>query len=360
MQFRPQDERFMKLALKLARRGVGQTSPNPAVGAVLVRADKIIGQGWHQYAGGPHAEIIALDGHSARGATLYVTLEPCCTHGRTPPCTDQIIAAGIRRVVVAARDPNPMHNGRGLRILRRAGIRCETGLLSDEATLLNSAFNKWIATGHPLIIAKSALSLDGKLATSSGDSRWITSDGARRTAHQFRSRADAVMVGAGTVIADNPSLTLRHGVGGRQPWRVVVDARGRCPRLARLFTDAHRQRTIVCTTSLSPLAWRRSLALRGSTVLVLPSKKARVDLPVLVAELGRMGITSVLVEGGSELLGALFAASLVDQVAFFFAPKIIGAARTMQSALTVAGQWRRIGHTEMLFEGVCRPDSTSR
>ena len=341
----------MRQALQLARRGIGQTSPNPAVGAVLVRAGKVIGHGWHKHAGGSHAEIFALAGKQTRGATLYVTLEPCCTHGRTPPCTDAIIAAGIRRVVVATRDPNPQHNGRGLAVLRRAGIRCDTSLLTNEATSLNSAFNKWITTGEPLVIAKAALSLDGKMTTRTGDSKWITSELARREAHKLRSHADAIMVGAGTVIADNPSLTLRHGVSGRQPWRVVMDARGRCPRTANLFNDAHRHRTIVCTTTLSPVAWRNGLALTGSTVLVFPAKNRRVNLPAMLAELGRMEITSVLVEGGSELLGAFFETGLVDQVAFFFAPKIIGNAATMQTALNVTGQWRHIGRAEMLFTG---------
>jgi len=341
----------MQQALQLARRGLGQTSPNPAVGAVLVRSGKVIGHGWHKHAGGPHAEIYALTGSKTRGATLYVTLEPCCTHGRTPPCTAAIIAAGIRRVVVAARDPNPRHNGRGLAVLRRAGIRCAAGLLAAEAARLNSAFNKWITTGQPLVIAKAALSLDGQMATQTGDSKWITSDRARREAHKLRSHADAVLVGAGTVIADNPSLTLRHGVRGRQPWRIVVDARGRCPRTANLFTDAHRHRTIVGTTAFAPAAWRRALALLGVTVLVLPAKQRRADLSVLLAELGRMEITSILAEGGGELLGALFTARLVDQVAFFFAPKIIGNAPTMRAAVDVTGQWRRIGRSEMLFTG---------
>ena len=352
MQFRRHDERFMQLALQLAQRGIGRTSPNPAVGAVLVRGRKVIHQGWHQQAGGPHAEILALAGQQpARGATLYVTLEPCCTHGRTPPCTAAIIAAGIRRVVVAARDPNPKHNGRGIAVLRRAGIRCDVGLLADAATRLNSAFNQWIVTGKPWVVAKTALSLDGKSTTQTGDSQWITSPIARREAHKMRARTDAVMVGAGTVIADNPSLTLRHGVQGRQPWRVVVDARGRCPQSAHLFTDSQRHRTIVATTTRAPVSWRRHLALSGVTVLVLPVQARRVNLSSLLRELGRMEITSVLVEGGNELHSALFAAGLVDQVAFFFAPKIIGTAQTMKTALTVAGSWRRIGRDEMLFEG---------
>ena len=342
----------MQHALQLARRGLGKTSPNPVVGAVLVRGGKIIGHGWHKQAGGPHAEIFALTNTPARGATLYVTLEPCCTHGRTPPCTAAIIAAGVRRVVVAARDPNPKHNGRGLAVLRRAGIRCEAGLLADEATRLNAAFNEWITTGKPLVTAKAALSLDGQMSTRTGDSKWITSDLARREAHQLRAHADAVMVGAFTVIADNPSLTLRHGVRGRQPWRIVVDSRGRCPSTANLFNDAHRHRTIVCTTARAPAAWQRDLALRNVTVLVLPAKNQHVNLPVMLAKLGRMEITSLLVEGGHELLSAFFAAGLVAQVAFFFAPKLIGHAATMQGAVNVTGHWRRIGRTEMLFTGV--------
>jgi len=357
----------MQHALRLARRGLGRTSPNPVVGAVLVRGGKIIGQGWHKQAGGPHAEIFALTNTPARGATLYVTLEPCCTHGRTPPCTAAIIAAGVRRVVVAARDPNPRHNGRGLTVLRRAGLRCDAGLLADEATRLNTVFNHWITTGQPLVTAKAALSLDGQMSTRTGDSKWITSDAARREAHQLRAGVDAVMVGAGTVLADNPSLTLRHGVKGSrtgrdkyQPWRIVVDARGRCPRTANLFNDAHRHRTIVCTTARAPAAWQRDLALRNVTVLVLPAKNQHVNLPVMLAELGRMEITSVLVEGGRELLGAFFAAGLVAQVAFFFAPKLIGHAATMQGAVNVTGQWRRIGRTEMLFEGDCRGAINSR
>ena len=253
--------------------------------------------------------------------------------------------------MVAARDPNPKHNGRGISVLRRAGIRCDVGLLADAATRLNSAFNKWIVTGKPWVVAKVALSLDGKSTTQTGDSQWITSPIARREAHKMRARADAVMVGAGTVIKDNPSLTLRHGVTGRQPWRVVVDAWGRSSRTAHLFTDTERHRTIVATTALAPVTWRRQLALSGVTVLVLPVQARRVNLASLLRELGRMEVTSVLVEGGNELHSAFFAAGLVDQVAFFFAPKIIGNAQTMKNALNVDGSWRRIGRDEMLFEG---------
>jgi len=310
----------MRRALALARRGLGRTSPNPAVGAVLVRGGRVIGEGWHRRAGEPHAEILALRGANARGATLYVTLEPCCTHGRTPPCTDAIIAAGVRRVVVAATDPNPKHRGRGLRLLRRAGIRVESGLFAEEATALNSAFNKWIVAGMPLVVAKAALSLDGRMATRTGDSKWITSEAARRQAHKLRAQVDAIMVGAKTVMRDNPQLTVRYGLRGKQPWRVVV---GRCPRTARIFTDAYRERT-----------------------LHFPTRNLRWVL----RKLGQMGITSVLIEGGPTLLAAAFDAGLVDKVAFFYAPKVIAGAARMAEATTVEGRWRRIG-SEMLFEG---------
>ncbi|MGD0651755.1 MAG: bifunctional diaminohydroxyphosphoribosylaminopyrimidine deaminase/5-amino-6-(5-phosphoribosylamino)uracil reductase RibD [Verrucomicrobiia bacterium] len=381
MKFSQQDEQFMRRALALARRGVGKTSPNPAVGAVLVRGGKIIGEGWHKCAGAPHAEVEAIrqakgEGRKAKGgnekihgrdaratgSTLYVTLEPCCTWGRTPPCTDAIIAAGVKRVVVAARDPNPMHNGRGLRMLRRAGIRVETGLLEDEATRMNESFNKWITTGMPFVIAKAAMSLDGKIATRTGDSKWITSEAARREAHRLRAGADAIMVGANTVIRDNPQLTVRHGVRGKQPLRVVVDARGRTPTNARLFHDVHRNRTIVVTTKLSSSRWRRYLVLRGIDVVVVPQKGRRVDLRAALRALGKRDVTSVLVEGGGELLGSMFDARLVDRVALFLAPIVIGgreavsavggkgAAKVKRAVRLRDCRWRSIGGNEILLE----------
>ncbi len=299
---------------------------------------------------------------NARGATLYVTLEPCSTWGRTPPCTDAIIAASVKRVVVAARDPNPKHNGRGFRVLRRAGIRVEAGLLAGEAAGMNEGFNKWITTGMPLVIAKAAMSLDGKIATRTGDSKWITSAAARREAHRWRARVDAIMVGANTVIRDDPELTVRHGVRGQQPWRVVVDARGRVSRKAKIFRDAQRRRTLVLTTSLSSATWRRYLSRMGVDAIVLPHKGGRVDLRVALKALGKRDITSVLVEGGGELLGSLFDARLVDRVALFYAPIVIGGRGAVAA---VAGEgasrvgtavrlrdcrWRRVGRDEMLLE----------
>jgi len=366
MAFSAQDERFMQQALALARRGVGKTSPNPAVGAVLVRRDRVIGSGWHRRAGGPHAEIFALRGANARRATLYITMEPCCTWGKTPPCTDAIIAAGVKRVVVAAVDPNPKHDGRGLKLLRRAGIRVESGLLAEDAMAMNEAFNKWVTTGMPLVIAKAAMSLDGKIATRTGDSKWITSDGARREAHKLRASVDAIMVGANTAIRDNPQLTVRHGVRGRQPWRVVVDARGRTPPTAKLFYVTHHKRTIVLTTKLAPVRWRRHLALLGVDVMSVKKTEGRVDLSAALRALGEMDITSVLVEGGGELLGSLFDAHLVDKLMLFYAPVVIGG---REAVMAVAGEgattigkavrltecrWRQVGKNEMVIEAKVR------
>lgn len=364
MKFSASDERFVGRALALAKRGAGKTSPNPMVGAVLVRNGRIIGDGWHKKAGGPHAEVNALRRGNARGATLYVTLEPCCTHGRTPPCTDAIIAAGVKRVVVAALDPNPKHNGRGLRALKRAGIRVEAGLLAEEAAHLNEAFNKWIVTGLPLVIAKAAMSLDGKIATRTGDSKWITSEAARRYGHKVRAQVDAIVVGAGTVIADDPQLTVRHGVRGRQPLRVVVDSRGRCPLKAKLFSDKYRSRTLVVTSQQLKAKWRRALSGRGVGVAMLPARGGHVSMRAVMKLLGHREVTSVLIEGGGGLPGAVFDAGLVDKVLFFYAPLVIGGAEATtpvqgRGTAKVASawrftrncQWRKISATEMMFEG---------
>lgn len=352
----------MQRALALARQGLGKTSPNPVVGAVLVRNDRIVAEGWHKRAGGPHAEVFALRGTNTRGATLYVTMEPCSTWGKTPPCTEAIIAAGVKRVVVAALDPNPKHNGRGLPVLRRAGIRVESGLLADEATALNEAFNKCITTGIPLVTAKAAMSLDGKIATRTGDSKWITSEAARREAHKLRASVDAIMIGANTVIRDDPQLTVRHGVRGRQPWRVVIDGRGRCSRTAKLFRDAYRERTIMLTTSSSSAAWRRNLSQSGAHVFIVRGSGGRLNLRTALRVLGKLDITSVLAEGGGELLGSLFDARLVDKVALFYAPIVIGgrdavlavggkgSPRVKNSVRLLDCHWRPIRKNEMLVE----------
>lgn len=355
----------MKRALQLARRGLGWTSPNPVVGAVVVREGTIVGEGYHRRAGGPHAEVHALHqaGDLARGATLYVTLEPCCTTGCTPPCTRIIGSSGVQRVIVAARDPNPRHDGRGFTWLRRRGVRVGVGLMAAEATALNEAFNKWIVTGQPFVTAKIATSLDGRIATRSGDSKWISNELSRRAVHRLRARVDAVMVSAGTVRADNPQLTLRHGIRGSQPWRVVVDGRGRAPLESKVFTDAWRERTLVLTTASSSARWRHKLVTRGVEVELVRADGRHVDLKEALKLLGARSITHVMVEGGGDMLGAMLDEGLVDRMTVFIAPIIIGGTDAKPS---VGGQgvdrvcdawklchpvWRRVGDDNWMVTG---------
>jgi diaminohydroxyphosphoribosylaminopyrimidine deaminase/5-amino-6-(5-phosphoribosylamino)uracil reductase len=301
------------------------------VGAVIVRDGEIVGEGYHQRAGTPHAEIHALRaaGERARGATMYVTLEPCCFHGRTPPCTEALITAGIAEVHIAMLDPNPRVAGRGRAALEAAGIRTVVGEEEAAARALNAAFVTWITTGRPLVIAKFAMSLDGKIATPTGESQWITGPQARRRVHETRDIVDAILVGADTVLADNPQLTTR--LDGRSdvhhPLRVILDSRGRVPLEAQVFDPALPGRTVVATTAAMPDATRRALEERDVQVLSLPADEAgRVALPALLDTLGRMEITSLLVEGGATVLGSFFDAGLVDQVMAFVAPRIIGGA----------------------------------
>jgi len=322
---------YMQRALELAARARGRTSPNPMVGAVIVRDGNIVGEGYHHRAGTPHAEIHALRaaGESARGATMYVTLEPCCFHGRTPPCTDALIAAGIAEVHMAMLDPNPRVAGQGRAALEAAGIRTVVGEEEAAARALNAAYVTWITTGRPLVIAKFAMSLDGKIATHTGESRWITGPEARRRVHETRDTVDAILVGAGTVLADDPQLTTR--LDGRadvhHPLRVILDSRGRVPLDARLFDPHLPGRTVVATTAAMPEAIRRTLERQDVQVLSLPADEAgRVALPALLDALGRMEVTSLLVEGGATVLGSFFDAGLVDQVMAFVAPRIIGGA----------------------------------
>lgn len=301
------DETAMRAALAQARRGLGHTSPNPAVGAVLVGGGRILARGYHRCAGEPHAEIEALKRcRKPAGATLYVTLEPCSTHGRTPPCTAAIIAANVRRVVVGATDPNPAHGGRAAGILEAAGIAVRTGVLEAECRALNPGFNKWIVTGMPHVIAKAALSLDGRIARPPAEDRWLSSPAARVHAHRLRARVDAILIGTGTLRADNPRLTVRgvgvrdgsRGRGTRQPWRVVVGRSGRdIPADARLFTDEYRDRTLLFIGQ---------------------------PLRAVLRALGRRGITSVLIEGGGRILGEAFDRRLVDAVCFYIAPLLVG------------------------------------
>jgi diaminohydroxyphosphoribosylaminopyrimidine deaminase/5-amino-6-(5-phosphoribosylamino)uracil reductase len=319
------DPRFMRLALRLGRRGLGRTSPNPPVGAVVVADAAVVGRGYHRRAGAPHAEIEALRaaGPRARGATLYVTLEPCAHHGRTPPCTDAIIAAGVRRVVLGTRDPNPAVTGNGMGRLRGAGIEVASGIEQAACDELVAAFRKHVTTGLPLVTLKLAASLDGRIATASGESRWITGADSRRFVHRLRARHDAVLVGAETVIRDDPGLTCRVG-GGRNPLRVVLDGRLRVPLRAQVLTNTGATATLVCTGRHAPATKVRRLQQQGVEVLRLPASGGHIGMKQLMRALGRRGIMSVLIEGGATVAAAAITARVVDRVLIFYAPKLIG------------------------------------
>lgn len=314
------DVRWMREALRLARRGLGRTRPNPAVGSVVVRDGIVVGRGWHRRAGGPHAEIHALRaaGERARGATLYVTLEPCCHVGRTGPCVDAVLAAGVARVVVGAIDPNPRVRGGGIAILRRRKVRVRVGVLGEECRRLNEAFEKHVTTGAPFVILKLATTLDGRIATRTGDSRWISGEAARREVHEIRGRVDAVIVGSGTVVADDPELTCRIR-GGRDPLRVVLDARLRSPLRSRVFSGAP---TRLYTRADGSRAAER-LRARGVDV-----RRGGGDRPGTLArvlgELGAEGFLSVLLEGGGTLAARALGEGLVDRVIVHLAPKLVG------------------------------------
>ena len=316
----------MNRALELARSAIGKSSPNPAVGAVVVQDGRVVGEGSTQPAGRAHAEVVALRqaGPLARGSTMYVTLEPCSHHGRTPPCTDAIIEAGIAEVHASTVDPNPSVSGSGISLLRQAGITVHTGAAMREAQELAAPHAKFIATGRPLVTAKFAMSLDGKIATRTGDSKWITSDESRRYVHELRVRSDAIMAGIGTVIADDPQLTARRPDGtpySRQPLRVVVDSSGRLPLESTLLKQPGS--TLVAMAG-DHCDNRSRLESGGAEVFLAPGGDGRVDPVGLLAELGRRDVTSVFVEGGGTLLGSLFDAGLVDRVIGFIAPVIIG------------------------------------
>ena len=339
---------WMDRALALARRGEGLTRPNPPVGAVIVRGSNLVGQGWHHHAGGLHAEALAIHEARARArnATLYVTLEPCCTQGRTPPCTRAIIQAGIRRVVLAARDPNPRHNGRGAAILRKAGIEVIEGIGAPEARQLIAPFTQWIRTRRPYLTLKLAVSLDGKIADERGRSRWITGPAARRQVQAWRRSADAILVGVGTVKADNPSL-LPKPPGGRRPWRVVVDTRGTVAPDARIFTDGFQTQTIIATTRHCPARRQTVWRATGAQVWVLPESRGGVSLAALMKKLGGLGCLRVLCEGGADLSASLIRAGLVDEVRFFIAPCIIGGGKA-PGAVGGAG-WPLLAAPKLVF-----------
>lgn len=345
------DERYMRLALSLARKGAGRTSPNPMVGAVLVRGRKIIATGYHRRAGEDHAEIIALKraGKKARGATLYINLEPCSHYGRTPPCTTSLIHAGIKRVVVGMVDPNPSVSGSGIRKLRRAGITVHVGLLEAECRKLNEAFRKYITRHSPFVILKLAASLDGKIATSTGDSQWITGTASRAYAHRLRNQVDAVVVGVETVISDNPKLTCRIR-GGRNPYRVVLDSRLRIPLKAHLLHCKDPDKTIVVTGIRSALKKKKIIRNYGAQVWTFPPRKGMIPFTSILKRLGQMGLLSVMIEGGAITASRALKEKVVDKVLFFYAPKIIGGeGKNMIEALgiTKISQSRKVKDVEV-------------
>ena len=396
------DAHFMQFALRLARRGLGATSPNPMVGAVLVTGGKIIGRGWHRRAGGPHAEIEALRdaqqlGHAPRGATLYITLEPCCTHGRTPPCTEAIIVAGIKRVVIGATDPNPQHAGKGFKILQRAGIivtrwgetpsspnqkaKKQSGLdgvsphqkLADECVKLNEAFNHWIVHRTPFVTVKAAMTLDGKIATASGESKWITGEPARAHGMQLRRNSDAILVGINTVLADNPSLTVRSQrseAGSREKpmrlRRIILDSLARTPLDAKVVSDEFAALTTIVVSKAAPKKRVAALAKRVN-VVVAPTgnskfkiQNSKLDLRWLLKKLGAENVTSLLVEGGGEVNASFLLGGFAQRVAFFYAPKILGGrdsrkgvagdgAKSLNEVIQLRDvAWRRLGEDLLL------------
>ena len=323
------DEYYMRLALELAARARGQTGVNPVVGCVIVKGGRIVGLGSHLRRGGAHAEIHALHmaGEEARGATVYVTLEPCSHHGLTPPCADRLIEAGVARVVAAAADPNPKVSGTGLAKLRAAGIETAVGVLEAESRRLNEAFEKYIRTGLPFVTLKAAATMDGRLSAASGDSRWVTGGASREAVHTLRHRHDAIMIGAGTALRDDPSLTTRTPVPGLNPVRIVVDSGLRLPLRLKLFTDGQAP-TIVLAARDADEGRKRALEAAGVEVIGCEIRDGRIDLRDAMRKLGGRGIGSVLLEGGGRLNGAMLAAGLVDKIAVFYAPKIVGSAGT--------------------------------
>ncbi len=366
---RAPDDRHMLEAIAEARKGLGRTSPNPAVGAVVVRDGRVVGRGWHRRAGEAHAEVVALAaaGGLARGATLYSTLEPCDHQGRTPPCTRAILAAGIGRVVIGSDDPNPLVSGRGVRRLRQAGVEVVRGVARTGCDALNAEWFHFITSGRPHVVLKAALTADGKIASGSGDARWITGPEARKRVHALRSAADAILVGAGTVRSDDPHLTARLP-GARSPLRVVLDGRLDVSPSSHVF-DPVQPGALVVTAARADAKAAVRLARRGVDLLELPGRRGRVALPALLAALARRGIVRLLVEGGPDVHGQFLEAELWDRLLLFVAPKILGASgkpwpalsggRTMAEARTLgAFRVEALGADALL--SIDRTDSRSR
>jgi diaminohydroxyphosphoribosylaminopyrimidine deaminase/5-amino-6-(5-phosphoribosylamino)uracil reductase len=322
---KPEHERWMRRALVLAAQGEGLTRPNPPVGAVVVKNNRKLAEGYHKKAGGAHAERAALRkaGTRARGATLYVTLEPCSSWGRTGPCTEAIIEAGVKTVVIATRDPNPANRGKGVVVLKKRGVQVIENVLSVEALRLIAPFTQWIRTGRPYVTLKLGMTLDGKIADRNRRSQWITGAASRETVQRMRRRADAIMVGAGTVREDDPSLWPRPAYG-RKPLRVIVDDTGQVPRAARLLSDKHAARTLIVTTRACEAATRKAYRRHGAQTVTLDAVSGRLPLSAVLQELGRRDVLHVLCEGGGDLAAGLVAEGLVDEYVFFYAPSFLG------------------------------------
>lgn len=365
-----QNEKFMQRAIDLAAKGLGLTAPNPPVGAVVVRDEKIVGEGFHPAAGQPHAEVFALRdaGDLARGADLYVTLEPCCHRGRTGPCTEAIVAAGVSRVFVGTEDPNPLVAGKGLDRLRCAGIEVFDGVLNSECNRLIAPFSKYVKSGLPYVVLKSAMTLDGQTATLSGDSKWISCEASRELVHQLRSQVDAIMVGSGTVLADDPQLTTRLPGGGRDPVRIVLDGSLKTSPSARVFDRSSEARTILVTSS--DHAEEALLPYRdvGADIVLSEQKSGSLDLTAVLSVLASHDLHYILLEGGSHLGGAMIRSGLVDRLMVFVAPKLLGGfgrgllagtgASCMAEAIKIEGLTVRTIDTDILLEGevqACSP-----
>ena len=357
------DETFMRRALALAERGRGRTSPNPMVGAVVVREGAIVGEGFHARAGAPHAEVEALRaaGRAARGATLYVTLEPCVHQGRTPPCVPVVLAAGVTRVVAALNDPNPFVAGGGATMLRAAGVAVELGVLADEAGAQNRAFLTAMRERRPHVTLKAGMTADGKIADVHGTARWITGEAARTEAHRQRSESDAIVVGVATVLRDDPALTVRLGqVWPREPYRLVLDTHARTPVAATLITGATPARALIAVGEQAPAGRITALEAAGATVLRFPTRDGRVAVDAVLSALFEREVRAVLLEGGGEVHAAFLEAGLVDRVTLFVAPLILGgreapmvvggAGRELKSAIRLGPMQTRLVGSDLLIE----------
>ncbi|ABR47235.1 riboflavin biosynthesis protein RibD [Alkaliphilus metalliredigens QYMF] len=321
---------YMRKAIELAKKGTGHTNPNPLVGAVIVKNNKVIGEGYHHYYGGPHAEVDAFNNatEDVKGATMYVTLEPCSHYGKTPPCAKAIVEKGIAQVVIAMRDPNPLVAGNGIGILRESGIEVISEVLESEAKNLNEIFVKYITTEMPFCILKTAMTLDGKIATATGDSKWITNEESRQYVHEIRHQVSSIMVGIGTVLVDDPQLTTRlHNQEGSDPIRVIVDTEAKTPLWAQVLQLSSKVRTIIATTEKADPNKIKALEEKGAEVIIIPLKNNQVDLKCLIQQLGAKGIDSVLIEGGATLNDSALQEGIVDKVVSFIAPKIVGGAK---------------------------------